>query len=499
MTIDAVLMGSAGTYTVSATVALESDFDNAGVNVVYILARRINNEYFCSVVGYENESFNLTSAGQSGSFQHTFNVDASWDSDDIQGYVLVQRFNTDDSEIYQAATAGTAAVTTEALNWGDAYIGSEFQKSFSVINISTTTTSVNLASTGSGFEVSGETTYTLAPGEMQEHIVTFAPTAAEDYTSTLTITTEIPMFENNVVEMTGTGFLDHAPVIENIAFEGYFMQHSAIEVTYDFEDEDNDDEGNSIYTWYQSTDGADWTVYNNINTNQFILNTTTEHVGYFYKFDLAPYDEHGMPGELVSIQTPIAIEALATPLNLDYEVQNGNDIVLNWEVPVFPTRAHFGYKVKRGVAFVGTITSPDVTTFTDVNVEDGTHEYSVVAIYSPGGLSNPSNLVTITLAGGVDNANDVIELSSITNGPNPFKTSTTLSFQTKREEKVQVGVYNIKGQLINRLYNASSPAGNHEVVWNGTDSNGKQCSAGVYFYRIITPQKTVSRKMILVK
>jgi hypothetical protein len=38
-----------------------------------------------------------------------------------------------------------------------------------------------------------------------------------------------------------------------------------------------------------------------------------------------------------------------------------------------------------------------------------------------------------------------------------------------------------------------------EVQWNGTDSRGVAVSSGVYFYRLQAGNKTITRKMILVK
>ncbi|MBC8415148.1 MAG: hypothetical protein H8E11_01825, partial [Candidatus Cloacimonetes bacterium] len=43
------------------------------------------------------------------------------------------------------------------------------------------------------------------------------------------------------------------------------------------------------------------------------------------------------------------------------------------------------------------------------------------------------------------------------------------------------------------------PAGNHTVVWNGEDENGKSVSSGVYFYKMKNGNYLSSKKMILLK
>ena len=42
-------------------------------------------------------------------------------------------------------------------------------------------------------------------------------------------------------------------------------------------------------------------------------------------------------------------------------------------------------------------------------------------------------------------------------------------------------------------------AGQHSVVWNGTDDNGKSVSSGIYFYKLKTDNFEKTRKMILMK
>ncbi len=43
------------------------------------------------------------------------------------------------------------------------------------------------------------------------------------------------------------------------------------------------------------------------------------------------------------------------------------------------------------------------------------------------------------------------------------------------------------------------PAGYHTVVWNGDDNNGKESASGVYFYRLISGDKSAYKKMLLIK
>ena len=42
-------------------------------------------------------------------------------------------------------------------------------------------------------------------------------------------------------------------------------------------------------------------------------------------------------------------------------------------------------------------------------------------------------------------------------------------------------------------------AGNHSIVWNGKDNNGRNAGSGVYFYKMTAGKFTSSKKMIMMK
>jgi len=85
------------------------------------------------------------------------------------------------------------------------------------------------------------------------------------------------------------------------------------------------------------------------------------------------------------------------------------------------------------------------------------------------------------------------------NYPNPFNPSTTIQFDLPRETHVNLRIYDISGQLVRELVDNNLPAAQHRVVWNGTDGNGRLQASGVYYYRLVTEQRTATIKMTLVK
>jgi len=43
------------------------------------------------------------------------------------------------------------------------------------------------------------------------------------------------------------------------------------------------------------------------------------------------------------------------------------------------------------------------------------------------------------------------------------------------------------------------PAGRHEILWDGTDDNGRQAASGVYFYSLEAGGFSETRKMMMIK
>lgn len=85
------------------------------------------------------------------------------------------------------------------------------------------------------------------------------------------------------------------------------------------------------------------------------------------------------------------------------------------------------------------------------------------------------------------------------NFPNPFNPRTEIKFFLPTEEKVNLKVYNAKGQLVKNIFSGVGKVGNNFVVWDGTDKNEKIVSSGIYFYRIEAGSFNKVKKMTLIK
>ncbi|MBK7254173.1 MAG: S8 family peptidase [Ignavibacteria bacterium] len=93
------------------------------------------------------------------------------------------------------------------------------------------------------------------------------------------------------------------------------------------------------------------------------------------------------------------------------------------------------------------------------------------------------------------NANPVsVNIITLNNYPNPFNPETMISYYLGNGGKVTLKVYDVSGKELAVLADGIQPEGAHEIRFNGGS-----LSSGVYFYKLITENKTLVKQMILLK
>ena len=93
---------------------------------------------------------------------------------------------------------------------------------------------------------------------------------------------------------------------------------------------------------------------------------------------------------------------------------------------------------------------------------------------------------------------------SLTNYPNPFTTSTHISFSGPTpilsNHNSTIKIYNTKGQLVRTLEtSAGSTPSKGFAIWNGKDSYNNDVANGIYFYKLETDNGSITNKMLLVR
>ncbi|MEN8208292.1 MAG: T9SS type A sorting domain-containing protein, partial [Candidatus Fermentibacteria bacterium] len=83
--------------------------------------------------------------------------------------------------------------------------------------------------------------------------------------------------------------------------------------------------------------------------------------------------------------------------------------------------------------------------------------------------------------------------------PNPFYSTTVISFGIESARYVEVGVYDLRGRLVSNLASQVFDPGNHSLRWNGTNTSGGVVPSGVYFARMQTADGIEEQKMLLIR
>ena len=83
------------------------------------------------------------------------------------------------------------------------------------------------------------------------------------------------------------------------------------------------------------------------------------------------------------------------------------------------------------------------------------------------------------------------------NYPNPFNPATTIPLAVPAGAKnVDLIIYNVLGQPLRQVWTGPLPAGEHQLTWDGRDTQGQPVATGVYMYRVQVDEQTDTRKMV---
>ncbi|MBN2185117.1 MAG: T9SS type A sorting domain-containing protein [Candidatus Krumholzibacteriota bacterium] len=177
-------------------------------------------------------------------------------------------------------------------------------------------------------------------------------------------------------------------------------------------------------------------------------------------------------------------------------------LLLSWDPNVEPDL--WGYYLYRGsnggfipgpANYLGSTT--DVT-FTDNYSQWSSSYYKIAAVdyqgnMSPYALLSPENIT------GEDNDGlpDADYLAQ--NYPNPFNPHTVIRIGLIGSSDVELGIYNVKGELVRMLVKTFLPSGHYTYSWGGRDAGESPVSSGIYFYRLVAGDFVRTKKMVLLR
>ena len=209
-----------------------------------------------------------------------------------------------------------------------------------------------------------------------------------------------------------------------------------------------------------------------------------------------------------------------TPENLVVNRDTEKEYVfeLSWDKPQIDTQAktsaagHVDSLIKYAVYRVDTGSSPNTseemeqsynliavtgeTTYTDIAPpSEESHWYFVTAV----SRNNVESIPTTAVEGGLVVSNDIdsdipnqFVLSQ--NYPNPFNPVTKIQFQLPESGFASLKVFDMLGREVATLMNRDITAGDHTVSFDAS-----KLSSGIYIYRLIMGDVSLTKKMTLIK
>ena len=122
---------------------------------------------------------------------------------------------------------------------------------------------------------------------------------------------------------------------------------------------------------------------------------------------------------------------------------------------------------------------------------EGTYFINRASKYSAGFLTGLSNNIA---------KNKIIQKPFLSfNKPNPFNPITLISYDLPFSQKVNLTIYDLRGNVIITLIDKKEERGIKNVQWNAKNQEGQKVPTGIYFYKISTNNFESSKKMILLK
>ncbi len=150
-----------------------------------------------------------------------------------------------------------------------------------------------------------------------------------------------------------------------------------------------------------------------------------------------------------------------------------------------------------GTSDFGTATLVDYGVAPSMDVTSaGYVYYFVTATDFSGNEGKPAKINTLSGVGGTP-ASYVL---SVSNFPNPFNPSTTVSYTVPSRGNVIVAIYDARGARVATLVNNETrDAGAYRMEWNGRTDGGTAVSSGIYFARIEHNGAARTKKLVLLK
>ena len=472
---------SSGGVDIEVDVVMTGNLNTTNNKILFMLTYYYSASYCATVSRYHEESFNLNLTGQEANFSHSFDLENSWDLENIKGVVLIQTFTSSGNDydgsygpypMYPIHQAGITGVTLDP----DVELTLIHQDDWNMV----------------GLPLGVEDSYylTLFPDAIANTLFSFG----EGYS-----------LETNLVE--GTGYW--------LRFDGY---GSTTMIGDDFEE-------------ITVTLSEDWNMISGVsepaNVNSIsdpyglIIPNTIYSFGEGY--ELADVIEPGLGYWIRSYgEGNITISSNAgsgkskfanrlTDANsisfngqtLYFGVEIPQEEILSYSLPPKPpagaldVRYEGDWKVVKDDGNIEIMNNSN-----ELKIDYEIHQDNWVLINQLTGEE-----YSLTSSGTIDLVGDITgftlmkedaalpsQYALAQNYPNPFNPVTSIRYSVPASGPLSLKVYDLLGEEVSTVVEGEHKAGFHTAQFDGS-----HLSSGVYFYRLSSKDHTITKKLILMK
>ena len=196
-----------------------------------------------------------------------------------------------------------------------------------------------------------------------------------------------------------------------------------------------------------------------------------------------------------------SVDNLAPPALGAFIAQRAAGVTaLHWAPSAAPDLAE--YRLYRGTD-PGFVPGPEsfVVARTDTgyaDAADGAFVYKLCAVDTHGNAGPYASLLPADVAGAPGSVLPR-ELALSAPAPNPLRGSSIMRFALPRAAHVSLAVFDQQGRRVRTLAAGPMSAGEHPFAWDGRDDGGRAVASALYFVRLETGGRAISRRLVVVR
>jgi len=457
--------------SLSAEITVTGEISTTNNKVIFIVTNHQTDEYFSSVITYDEYNFNLNEIGACETFNY-FIEPGSYNIDSLSVNVLVQSLSGN-HQILQAGRVivaeETAPLHVETINFDPVTVGESSVQTLLIFNYG------DIPLTGMLFPPQGfiaPADFTIQAHTVGEIEIEFAPQQTILYDDILIVTTSHPDYPDFFITLTGEGVaggeINYGDIDDNNVVQAY---DASLVLNYVVGNDPLPEDPIPWEGWREERSDVDLNNMIQAYDASLILNYVVGNIPDLpWTSRSAKVPDSKITAKYQDGYLTLSVSGSFYSATLDLGTGINKIISLNDDIIFCEKRGKLAIASSKAIsgALINIKMSKPVEITGTVNTRNGQIDYS---------------------------AQDVPIATNIKSiYPNPFNPETTVSYQLAEDAAVKIAVYNVKGQFVELLVDEKMLQGEHQIVWKADNQ-----SSGIYFFRLESDEYSHIQRIVLIK